>query len=190
MVCLVPLAVSACGGDALGVATTVVEVTPTNFATIPPVSSTLPGVTTLPPGAIGQETLYTVKAGDTPIGVASLYGISLTTLLAYNGWVVSSQFPFPGQTLRIPPEAVLNGSGGTGGGTTGTTTPSGTAKPTKCGTRPAGTYTIKAGDYVNSILSKFCVSWEATRAMNGWPPLKSDVLLLPGKVINIPASGN
>jgi hypothetical protein len=84
---------AACGGDTLGVATTVVNVTPTNFATIPPVASTAPGTTTtLPSGAVGEETLYTVVAGDSPLAVADKFNISLTTLLAYNAWVTPQQF--------------------------------------------------------------------------------------------------
>lgn len=183
-----PLAVAACGGDALGVATTVVQITPTNFATIPPVSSTLPGVaSSLPFGAIGQETVYTVKSGDTPIGVANMYGISLTTLLAYNGWVTSTQFPFPGDTIRIPPSAVLNGSGGTGGGTTNSSTPSGPAKA-GCGTRPAGTYKVQSGDSLSKIKDKFCVSMAGLLAANNWS--NTGVTIMPGQVINIPKSGS
>ena len=77
---------ASCGNDTLGVATTVVNVTPTNFATIPPVASTLPGTTTsLPANAVGTEQIYVVKAGDSPLAVANKYSISLTALLAYNG---------------------------------------------------------------------------------------------------------
>ena len=59
----------------MGVATTVVNVTPTNFATIPPVASTLPGITTtLPSNAVGTETVYTVDAGEViPKAVKLLY---------------------------------------------------------------------------------------------------------------------
>ena len=48
---------SACGVDVSGTATTVVPIGPTDFATIPPVQTTLPNTTTtLPPGAIGCRT--------------------------------------------------------------------------------------------------------------------------------------
>lgn len=187
LVGILPVALASCGGESLGVATTVVQVTPTNFATIPAVSSTLPGVlSSLPPGAIGQETTYTVKSGDTPIGVASMYGLSLTTLLAYNGWVTSSQFPFPGETIRIPPSAVLNGSGGTGG-TTNSSTPSGPAKA-GCGTRSAGTYKVQSGDSLYKIKDKFCISMNGLLAANGWS--STGVTIKVGDVINIPASGS
>ena len=53
-----------CGVDVSGSATTVVPIGPTDFATIPPVQTTLPNTTTtLPPGAIGVEQEYIVQAG-------------------------------------------------------------------------------------------------------------------------------
>lgn len=184
---------SSCGGDTLGVATTVVNVTPTNFATIPPVASTLPGITTtLPSNAVGTETVYTVVAGDSPLAVANRFGISLTTLLAYNAMVSPAQFPYPGQTLRIPPQAVVapvdpNAT------PANPTTPGATNVPAApvgpgCGTRPAGTYTIAANDSFYKIQKNFCVSLGSLLTANNWPD--SSQLLLPGQVINIPAAGS
>ena len=183
--------VGACGQDTLGVATTVVAVTPTNFATIPPVASTLPGTTTsLPSNAIGAEQLYTVQSGDSPLGVANKYGIAIETLLAYNGWVSPSQFPYPGTQIRIPPSAIEptvtgDASGGTSGGTGETTN---TPSAPGCGTRPAGTYTVQSGDSVFTIRRKFCVSLASLLSANNWA--SSSVVIMPGDVINIPASGS
>lgn len=179
---------SSCGGDTLGVATTVVNVTPTNFATIPAVASTVPGTsTTLPSNAVGQETIYTVKAGDTPIGVANKYGISLNTLLAYNAMVSPQQFPYPGQTLRIPAAAVVTPDPSTGTPDGGTSTGGGPVTA-GCGTRPAGTYAIQSGDSFFAIQKKFCVSLGSLLVANNWPD--NSQLLLPGKEINIPAAGS
>lgn len=189
MLALAPFAVASCGGDTLGVATTVVKVTPTNFATIPPVASTAPGTTTtLPQGAIGQEKTYVVQSGDSPIAVANKFSISLTTLLAYNGWVTAAQFPYPGQIVRIPPQAVENPSagGGTGTGTGGST--GGGPVTAGCGSRPAGTYVVRNNDSLYIIRKKFCVSLAALLSANGW--VDSGVTLLPGDTINIPASGS
>ena len=62
---LMVLAVSACSQDVSGTATTVVPVGATDFATIPPVITTAPGVsTTLPPGSVGFEQEYVVASGD------------------------------------------------------------------------------------------------------------------------------
>ena len=180
---------ASCGGDALGVATTVVNVTPTNFATIPPVASTLPGPsTTLPANAVGQEQKYTVVAGDSPLAVANKFNISLTTLLAYNALVSPEQFPYPGSIILIPPEAVANPTpvGATPGAPT-TLPPVGPVGP-GCGTRPAGTYEIKKGDSFYSIRETFCVSLGALLSANNWAD--SSVTILPGQVINMPAAGS
>ena len=186
--------VASCGGDTLGVATTVVNVTPTNFATIPPVVSTLPGpTTTLPSNAVGAETVYTIVAGDSPIAVANKFGISLTTLLAYNAMVSPAQFPYPGQTLRIPPQAVVApvdpnatpANPATPGVTNAPAAPVGPG----CGTRPAGTYTIAKGDNFWQLRKDFCVSLAALLSANNWPDM-SQVTFIPGQVINIPAAGS
>jgi LysM repeat protein len=186
---LFAVAMGGCGEDTLGVATTVVAVTPTNFATIPPVQSTLPGTTTtLPSNAIGAEQLYTVQSGDSPLAVANKYGIALETLLAYNGWVSPSQFPYPGTQIRIPPQAIEPAATGdpTGGGTSGGNTNAPSAPG--CGTRPAGTYTVQSGDSIFTIRRKFCVSLASLLSANNWA--SSSVIIMPGDVVNIPASGS
>ncbi len=183
---------ASCGGDTLGVATTVVNVTPTNFATIPPVASTLPGPsTTLPSNAVGTETTYTVVAGDSPLAVANKYGISLTTLLAYNGFVTPSQFPYPGQTLKIPPQAVVdpNATQVTNPATPGATNAPAAPVGPGCGNHPAGTYTIKKGDNFWQLKKDFCVSLGALLTANNWPD-QNGVTFIPGQVINIPAAGS
>lgn len=183
---------ASCGSDTLGVATTVVNVTPTNFATIPPVATTLPGPsTTLPPNAVGSEQIYVVKAGDSPLAVANRFNIALTTLLAYNGWVSPAQFPYPGTEIKIPAQAVVqpgtDTSGGATGGTASPTQPAGPVGP-GCGTRPAGTYTVQRGDSMFSIKEKFCVSIGSLLTANNWADTSQ--LILPGDVINIPAAGS
>lgn len=180
---------AACGGDTLGVATTVVNVTPTNFATIPPVASTAPGTTTtLPSGAVGEETMYTVVAGDSPIAVANKFNISVTMLLAYNAWVTPEQFPYPGTEIKIPPQAVVNPTQNTtvGGGTTAPVT----NVKAGCENHTAGTYTIQKGDSLWLIQNKFksCFTVGALLGANNWPDIQS-VVLLPGQAINIPAAG-
>ena len=185
------LGASACGGDTLGVATTVVAVTPTNFATIPPVASTAPGTTTtLPANAVGTEQDYTVVAGDSPLAVASKFNIALTTLLAYNGWVSPAQFPYPGTIIKIPANAVVAPSVTSAPGAANPAAPAAPAGPASagCGTRPAGTYEIQKGDSFYGIYKKFCVTPTALLAANNWAD--NSVVLLVGKVINIPAAGS
>lgn len=185
----VSLVAASCGGDTYGVATTVVNVTPTNFATIPPVASTAPGTsTTLPQGAVGEGTTYTIQQGDSPIAVANKYNISVSALMAYNGILSTGQFPYPGQTIKIPPNGVVNP-----GSTTNSSVPTGSVAPTDpalagCGTHPAGTYKVAKGDSLYSIRKKFCVSLSALLAANGWADVGSTVIL-PDQTINIPAAG-
>jgi LysM repeat protein len=179
------LGVSACGGDVGGTATTVVPIPPTDFATIPPVITTAPqSNTTLPPGSVGVEQNYVVELGDSPIKIATLYGISVEELLMYNGWVSVTQFPYPGQSLRIPPTAKAT----TDQAMSQTTlTPQGAAGQ-GCGSRPAGTYEVQTGDSLSLIGSKFCVKIAALMAANGWMD-SAAVQLFAGQSIVIPAVG-
>jgi len=171
---------ASCSTSAFTSATTLVNIGPTNFQTIPPLVSTIPVVqTTLPIGAVGVEQTYVIRQGDGPIKVANLFGISTAELLAWNGMVSADQWPFAGSTLRIPPTAqVLN--------PVVPVAPDATAKPASsgCNARPAGTYKVAAGDSLFSIRKKFCVSTAALLAANVWPT--EDVVLAPNQVINIP----
>jgi LysM repeat protein len=175
---------AACSTDVSGTATTVVAVESTNFQTIPPVSpTTVPVTTTLPIGAVGVEQSYSVRPGDSPSLVATLFGLTMSELLMYNGLVASGQFPFPGSVLKIPPSAmVLN--------PVITVAPNVDAGPAVagCDARPAGTYQIAAGDSIYVIRQKFCVSLAALLAANNWP--SQSVNIRPGQIINIPASGS
>lgn len=179
-VVVVSIVSASCGGDTLGVATTVVNVTPTNFATIPPVASTLPGTTTsLPANAVGTEQIYVVKAGDSPLAVANKYSISLTALLAYNGWVSAGQFPYPGTEIKIPPQAVVRPSEPSPGGTT----------KSVCNGEPqnGGTYEVQRNDSLFTITGRFCVTEASLRSANGWAP-GGLVTILRGQKIQIPAA--
>ena len=172
-----------CGVDVSGTATTVVPIGPTDFATIPPVQTTIPNTTTtLPPGAIGVEQEYIVRAGDSPIGVATLFGITMTELLAWNGLIAPSQFPYAGSKLRIPPSAQVVSTNILW---TGTASPVG--KP-GCGNRQEGTYEVAPGDSLYVITKKFCVSMASLLAANGWSSI--DVLVYAGMKIYIPAAGS
>lgn len=177
------LLIASCSSNASGSATTVVPVGPTDFATIPPAQSTLPIVnTTLPLGSVGVEQTYIVRSGDSPIAVANLFGISVSELLSWNGLVASAQFPYPGASMRIPPTAMVNNP-------VITIAPNVSIAPSEpgCDARPAGTYKVAKDDSIYIIRKKFCVSLGALLGANGWS--SSGVLIFPGQIINIPASG-
>ncbi len=178
------LLIAACSSDTSGTATTIVPVGPTDFATIPPAQSTLPIVnTTLPPGSVGVEQEYVVRPGDGPILVANLFGVNVSELLAWNGLVSSSQFPYAGQTLKIPPTAMVNNP-------QIVIKPTGSAVPSApgCDPRIAGTYKVARGDSIYTIRRKFCVTLGSLLGANGWG--SSDALIQAGQIINIPASGS
>ena len=180
---LMVLAVSACSQDVSGTATTVVPVGATDFATIPPVITTAPGVsTTLPVGSVGFEQEYVVVSGDSPIKVANSYGISVEELLMYNGWVSIQQFPMPTQSLKIPPTAKST----TAQAIANTTLPPQGPSSKGCGSRPAGTYVVAPGDSLSKIGSSFCVKMAAIMTANGWYS-QADVKLFAGQSIIIPA---
>ena len=78
-------------------------ITPT--ATITPTRTPTPTATLTPTLAPSPTPiLHTVKSGDTYMGIASQYGVSLDALLAANNLKVNDIIQ-PGQTLVIPPEA-------------------------------------------------------------------------------------
>jgi LysM repeat protein len=110
-----------------------------------------------------------------------MFGISVDQLLSWNGLVSTSQFPYPGRQLRIPPSAQV-----TVKQTQQTVVANPVGKP-GCGNRPAGTYEVQAGDSFSAIRTKFCVSTAALLAANQWPSI--NVFLAPGMKINIPPAG-
>jgi len=95
-----------------------------------------------------------------------------------------TQFPYPGQTLRIPPTAKTTTEMAM---SQTTLTPQGPAGQ-GCGARPAGTYEIQPGDSLSLIGSKFCVKIAALMAANGWMDANA-VALFAGQSIVIPAVG-
>jgi len=179
---LLVLMLTSCATDLAGTATTVVPIGPTDFATIPPAVTTIaPVATTLPPGAVGVEQIYVVQAGDSPIRVANIFGISVSELLSWNGLVDVSEFPFAGSRLKIPPSAQVTVS------QTQQTIVANPVGTPGCGSRPAGTYSVQPGDSFSAIRNRFCVSTAALLAANQWPSI--EVKLYPEMEINIPAAG-
>jgi len=96
---------ASCGADTAGGATaSTINLDATNYIVKDPVTTTI-----APPedesGTSSTSQTYVVQSGDYPLGVAEAFGISLDDLLAFNGWASGSEFPFPGQEVKIPPNA-------------------------------------------------------------------------------------
>ncbi|MCU1418314.1 MAG: LysM peptidoglycan-binding protein [Schumannella sp.] len=110
---------------------------------------------------------YVVKAGDTVSGIAARFGLSTASVLGLNGLGWKSLI-FPGQTLKVSGAAA-----GTNGGNTNTV-----------GQRPAK-YTIKRGDTISGIASRYGLSTQSVLALNG---LTRSSIIYPGQVIKLSGS--
>jgi len=112
---------------------------------------------------------YTVRAGDTPLGIALSHSTTLAALLAANG-LTEADFLQIGQTLTIP--------GACEESTAAT-------ESSAVNTSPAATetYTIRRGDTVFAVALRLGVDWqEMLRANN----LTEQSLLQPGQTLVIP----
>jgi hypothetical protein len=54
-----------------------------------------------------------VQPGDHALAIGKRYCVTLEDLLAVNGWATGAEFPFPGETIRIPQSTVSDCLGAT-----------------------------------------------------------------------------
>lgn len=145
-----------------------------------PKSLILPGeALTVPAGAakpaIARATsagglVYTVRNGDFLLGIATLYRVTLTDLLAVNKITVKSVIS-PGRQLALPSGAVA---------------PQAQAQAAAMLQGPAAggvTYTVQNGDFLAGIASKYKVTLPDLLAVN---KLKASSLILPGLTLAMP----
>ena len=100
---------TACGDSPGSATVTTVNIRPSSYEVKPPatVAPTVPAVPE--PDADGRsaaEQTYTVHQDEYPFEIAPLFDVSLDELRNYNGWEADySNYPAPGGTVRIPPNA-------------------------------------------------------------------------------------
>ena len=165
---------SACGNSAISSTSSVLNLEPTNYHTLPPTQttlpatslpggSTLPGETTPPGGVTTTVTEYTVKKGDFPSGVARRYAIGLDALNQANLDTSGYGSFYIGLVIKIPAGAVVP----TTVAAPLTTLPELTGSTTKGSTKCVrGTYTIQAGDLPGKVAKLFDITRAQLDAAN------------------------
>lgn len=104
-----------------------------------------------------NDTIYTVKSGDTLSGIAAQFGTTYQKLAEING-IKNPNLIYVGQKIKI------NGS------------------TQKSKTNPAKTYTVKSGDTLSGIAAKYSTTYQAIASKNG---IKNPDLIYPGQKIKI-----
>ncbi len=168
----------------------------TAFVVRPP-ATTVPVTETSAPEAgavVTTEQEYVVQAGDTPIGVANMFNVTVADLIAYNEWG-ANEFAYPGDTIKIPPGGTAPEAAATDDAATDVAATDDAATTVPAGTIPdagdncdQGDYTIAEGDYEGKVATNFDVTVEALRAANASTPNYSS--FYPGLVIVIPAKAD
>jgi LysM repeat protein len=164
----------------------------TNYIVKDPVTTTIAPLvieTEIDPVATGSQ-VYVVQSGDYPLKVADQFGVTLEILLAFNGWATGSEFPFPGQDVKIPPGAVSADAVATAPAAEGeAAAPVGESIPDSGSNCPAGSYTIEASDTARTkVASKFDVTVAALDAANSGT--SGYGAFYPGLKIVIPAKAD
>lgn len=120
------------------------------------------------PGPAPVYTTYTVRAGDTLIGIATRFNTTTDAILLANGLKNPDQLA-AGQQLKIPSALP--------------TLPATTPTPPGAGSQ---TYTVRAGDTLGSIATRFGLTADDLAAANG---LKNQNTIAVGQVLIIPTRG-
>lgn len=113
-------------------------------------------------------TTYTVRAGETLLGIAERFGVAFTEVLAANGMETATVRP--GQTLRIP--AARPGA------------PPLPAPETESTPKATGTeHTVQSGETLYGIARRYGTSAAALRSANG---LAEEAVIVPGQTLRLP----
>jgi peptidoglycan DL-endopeptidase LytE len=138
-----------------------------------PAGATVPtAAVTGPVVPASSDITYTVKSGDFLLGIAAQYKVTLADLLAVNNITVKTVIT-PGGQLALPAGAVAPQAA----------LPPPAAAPV-APTLTGLTYTVKSGDFLAGIASKYKVKLSELLAVN---KLKAASLIIPGLKLALPA---
>lgn len=107
---------------------------------------------------------YTVKSGDTLSAIASRYGMTVNALVTLNG-IQNANLIYPGQSLRVAD----SGQGSTVSQKATTTT-------------MTGSYTVRYGDTLSAIASRYGTSASTLASING---ISNPNRIYPGQVLKL-----
>ncbi|WP_201507985.1 LysM peptidoglycan-binding domain-containing protein [Psychrobacter proteolyticus] len=137
-------------------------------------AKTIEPLSTASSAAASQPDSYIVQGGDTLIGTANRFGLSVTQLASYNN-LSSRADLLRGQKLWLIPGKV----------TAPATTPAApSTKPSKSSTATKN-YKVKAGDGLIALARQFNVSTDTLASLNG---INSTSSLYVGQTLKVPAS--
>ena len=112
-------------------------------------------------------TVYTVKAGDSLSSIAAKYGTTYQKIMQLNG--LNNYLIFPGQKLKV----------------SGKATSSSRAKASGSSGRTA-TYTVKYGDSLSAIASKYGTTYQKIMQLNGL----TNFFIYPGQKLKVPGGSS
>lgn len=112
---------------------------------------------------------YTVKSGDTLSGIASQYNTTVNQIVSLNQ-LSNPNLIYVGQVLKLKNSQTTNSSSS-----------SSTAATT------AGTYTVKAGDTLSAIASRYSTSSSTLASLNS---LSNPNLIYVGQVLKVSSTGS
>jgi len=154
--------------------------TPTTSTSSSSSPSTYTPYTSLPSSS-QSATNYTIKPGDTLSGIAAKYGTTVSALITANPSITDPHKIYAGNTIKIPTSTTTSAPAVL----TSTYTPysSISAAPT---TTTTTTYTIKSGDTLSGIASKYGTTVQALMDAN--PNIKDKNTIYAGDTIKIPTA--
>lgn len=205
-----------CGGDETGARTTLNSIQPSSYVVRPAVTTppTEPEDETAagldPDGRSTTRQEYEVVSGDYPMRIATLYGITLDELAAFNEWTAPNyaEFPFPGTVIGIPPGALVPGASDPEATDPATSDPADTTEgdtadgggETTAGTAPEttlagsdgecveGEHEIVSGDYPGRVAGLYDITVEQLANANAGNPAYNT--FIPGQMLRIPCESD